>query len=99
MAQPNIGYFIAVIKPLVVAFLTGGWEMALLVLIVGSPAGPGPPPSPQPTSSRVSAMSYLPPEKKDPKKISQNRIILWIVVGGIGLYLVISGVVGGLAGG
>ena len=44
-------------------------------------------------------MSYLPPEKKDPKKISQNRIILWIVVGGIGLYLVISGVVGGLAAG
>jgi len=44
-------------------------------------------------------MSYLPPEKKDPKKISQTRIILWFIVGGIGLYLVISGVLGGLAGG
>ena len=44
-------------------------------------------------------MGYLPPEKQDPKKISQNRIILWFIVGGIGLYLVISGVLGGLAGG
>lgn len=44
-------------------------------------------------------MSYLPPEKNDPKKISQNRIILWVIVGGIGLYLVISGLSGVVAGG
>lgn len=31
---PNIGYFIAIIPPLVVAFLTGGWAMALPMLIV-----------------------------------------------------------------
>lgn len=36
------------------------------------------------------------PIKDDGKKpaISLNRIIIWVVVGGIGLYLVISGIVG-----
>jgi hypothetical protein len=36
---------------------------------------------------------------RDPKKPSTNRIIIWVVVAGIGLYLVISGVVGIIAGG
>ena len=31
---PNIGYFIAIIPPLVFAFLTGGWAMVVPVLIV-----------------------------------------------------------------
>jgi len=39
-------------------------------------------------------MSYLPPEKKDPKKITPTRIALWVIVGGVGLYLVISGLIG-----
>ena len=45
---------------------------------------------------------YLPKEElnpRDPKKPSTNRIIIWIIVGGIGLYLVISGVVGIIAAG
>lgn len=45
---------------------------------------------------------YLPKEElspKDPRKPSTNRIIIWVVVGGIGLYLVISGVIGILAAG
>jgi len=41
-------------------------------------------------------MSYLPPEKKDPRKITSARIWIWVIVGGIGLYLVVSGVVGAL---
>lgn len=44
-------------------------------------------------------MSYLPPEKKDPKKITPTRILLWVLVGGVGLYLVGSGVIGILSGG
>lgn len=44
-------------------------------------------------------MSYLPPEKKDPNKISQGRKIIWVVVAGVGLYLVGSGVIGILGGG
>jgi predicted PurR-regulated permease PerM len=31
---PNIGYFIAIIPPLVFALLTGGWPMVIAVLIV-----------------------------------------------------------------
>jgi len=31
---------------------------------------------------------------KKPEPITRNRIILWILVGGFGLYLVISGAVG-----
>jgi hypothetical protein len=45
---------------------------------------------------------YLPKEElnpRDPKKPSTNRIIIWVVVAGIGLYLVISGVVGIIAAG
>ena len=45
---------------------------------------------------------YLPKEElnpRDPKKPSTNRIIIWIVVGGIGLYLVVSGVIGIVAAG
>jgi len=39
-------------------------------------------------------MSYLPPEKKDPKKITGNRIALWVIVGGIGLYTLGTGIYG-----
>lgn len=39
-------------------------------------------------------MSYLPPEPKDPKKISTTRLILWIVVGGFGVYSIIQGIIG-----
>jgi hypothetical protein len=43
---------------------------------------------------------YLPKEElspKDPRKPSTNRIIIWIIVGGIGAYLLLSGVIGLLA--
>jgi hypothetical protein len=41
----------------------------------------------------------IPPEKKKdtPGIPSWRRIVIWVVVGGVGLYLVISGVVGILA--
>jgi hypothetical protein len=41
-------------------------------------------------------MSDLKPPGDDDKKpaISFGRIAIWVIVGGIGLYLVISGVVG-----
>ncbi|HEV7848432.1 MAG TPA: hypothetical protein VGO88_03795 [Mycetocola sp.] len=45
---------------------------------------------------------YLPKEElhpRDPKKPSTNRIIIWVIVGGIGLYLLISGVAGIVAAG
>ncbi|WP_411721753.1 hypothetical protein [Mycetocola sp.] len=45
---------------------------------------------------------YLPKEElnpRDPKKPSTNRIIIWVVVAGIGLYLLISGIVGIVAAG
>ena len=43
---------------------------------------------------------YLPKSEldpQDPKKPSTNRIMVWIVVTGVGLYLVISGIVGIIA--
>ncbi|WP_164863619.1 hypothetical protein [Agromyces sp. LHK192] len=42
---------------------------------------------------------YLPKdelEPRDPKKPSPTRLAIWIIVGGIGLYLVISGLWGAL---
>lgn len=45
---------------------------------------------------------YLPKselEPKDPKKPSQARLALWIIVGGIGVYLVVTGVWGIITGG
>lgn len=45
---------------------------------------------------------YLPKEElepKDPRKPSTNRIIIWVVVGGIGAYLLVSGVIGIVAAG
>ena len=45
-------------------------------------------------------MSYLPPEKKKPSDgPSPARIAIWVIVGGIGLYLVGSGVIGILTAG
>ena len=39
-------------------------------------------------------MSYLPKEPHDPKKVTPTRMALWVIVGGIGLYLIASGVLG-----
>lgn len=47
-------------------------------------------------------MSMMDPgDQQDPKKQGPTtaRITIWIVVGGIGLYLVVSGLWGALAGG
>ena len=47
-------------------------------------------------------MSDLPPlppsnKKPDPSVPSWRRLVIWIVVGGVGLYLVISGILGIIA--
>ena len=39
-------------------------------------------------------MSYLPPEKKDPKKITPTRMAIWVLVGGFGLYTLLNGIIG-----
>jgi hypothetical protein len=39
-------------------------------------------------------MSNLPEDPPDRHKVSKNRIIIWVLVGGFGLYLIGSGVVG-----
>ncbi len=44
-------------------------------------------------------MSYLPPEKKDPNKVTNTPFVQWVVVGGAGLGLVGSGLYGILTGG
>jgi hypothetical protein len=33
-------------------------------------------------------------EEKDPRKPTTTRIVIWVVVGGIGLYLIGSGIIG-----
>ncbi len=35
-----------------------------------------------------------PPDPKDPKKVSNIRLTLWIVVGGAGVYSILQGVFG-----
>ena len=44
-------------------------------------------------------MSYLEPPKRpgDKKPVSWQRIAIWIVVAGVGIYLVITGLVGVIA--
>ena len=43
-------------------------------------------------------MSDLPPQPgKEKPKITFNRIAIWVIVGGIGLFLLISGIVGIIA--
>ena len=44
-------------------------------------------------------MSYLPPEKKDKNAVSPTRMAIWVIAGGLGLYLIGSGVIGLLTGG
>jgi len=39
----------------------------------------------------------LPPDDGNKPKLTTTRIVIWIAVAGIGLYLVISGIVGILA--
>jgi hypothetical protein len=41
-------------------------------------------------------MSYLPEDKKNngDKKVSQGRIMIWIVVGGVGVYFLGQGIFG-----
>ncbi|GAB3122133.1 hypothetical protein [Glaciibacter psychrotolerans] len=48
-------------------------------------------------------MSFLPKDELNPKKSgdkgdkngpSRNRIVLWVIMGGVGAYLVLSGVIG-----
>ncbi|TDW29910.1 hypothetical protein [Cryobacterium psychrophilum] len=43
-------------------------------------------------------MTFLPPgdlqPDKDPKTPSMNRIVIWVVVGGIGAYSLLSGIMG-----
>jgi hypothetical protein len=36
----------------------------------------------------------LPGEEKKNGEISQRRIVIWVIVGGIGAYLLLSGVIG-----
>jgi len=47
-----------------------------------NPDAPQPEPAPKPA------------EKRERIPISANRIIIWIIVGGIGLYTLITGIVG-----
>ena len=48
-------------------------------------------------------MSYLPDDAlrdpKKPKPPSPGRIAVWVIVAAIGLYMVVSGIVGTLSGG
>ena len=48
-------------------------------------------------------MSYLPDDAfrdpKKPKPPSMNRIAIWLVVGGLGVYLLVSGIIGIVSGG
>jgi len=43
-------------------------------------------------------MTILPPDDlqpdKDPRKPSTNRIVIWVIVGGVGVYFLLSGVIG-----
>ena len=39
----------------------------------------------------------LPPKKPDPRVPTWRRIAIWVVVGGVGLYLLISGILGIIA--
>ncbi len=39
-------------------------------------------------------MGYLPPDPKDPKKVSTTRLVLWIAVAGVGAYSIIQGIIG-----
>ncbi len=41
-------------------------------------------------------MSYLPkePRDKDPKKVTPTRLAIWVFVGAVGAYMIISGIIG-----
>lgn len=43
-------------------------------------------------------MSYLPPDKKDKNTITPTRVALWVAVGGVGLWMLGSGILGILNG-
>ena len=42
-------------------------------------------------------MTQFGPKDRDPNKPSTTRIVLWVVVGGAGLWLVLSGLFGMIA--
>ncbi|MCU1550564.1 MAG: hypothetical protein JWR36_1124 [Glaciihabitans sp.] len=52
-----------------------------------NPTDPTPPTDPEKKKSWFSAGG-------DKAKITANRVILWVLVGGFGLYLIITGIVG-----
>ena len=39
------------------------------------------------------------PDRNRPRRPSPGRIAIWVIVGGIGLYLLLSGLIGVLGGG
>jgi hypothetical protein len=41
-------------------------------------------------------VSYLPkdPHDKDPKKVTPTRLAIWVFVGAVGVYLIITGIIG-----
>jgi hypothetical protein len=41
----------------------------------------------------------LPGDEKEKKSVSFNRLAIWVCVGGIAVYMIISGIVGGIQSG
>ncbi len=39
-------------------------------------------------------MDYLPPDKKKKGEVTATRFVLWVVVGGVGLWMLGSGILG-----
>lgn len=39
-------------------------------------------------------MSYLPKEPRDPKKVSNSRLLIWLGVGAVAVYSIIQGIIG-----
>lgn len=37
---------------------------------------------------------YLPPEKKDKNAVTPTRLAIWVLVGGVALWMIGSGVIG-----
>ncbi|MCU1506715.1 MAG: hypothetical protein QOG18_371 [Microbacteriaceae bacterium] len=39
----------------------------------------------------------MPPDDKDPRKVSTTRIVLWVLVSGFAIYMIVSGIIGVIA--